>query len=172
MYEVFVPKEKRTKLEPSGKKGTFVGYNETSKAYKIYIPGQHQIEVSRDVTFDEEVTFRRSRESHMEIDSEEQEAPKDENTDPSNPVVHPLDYQGESVEPVNLPRDVALTRKRRTWLRDTLQDVEEHATPSGAFRESKRPQRFSSYMALISHIIDSELPVMRRQQANMFGRMP
>jgi hypothetical protein len=71
MYEVFVPKEKRTKLEPSGKKGTFVGYNETSKAYKIYIPGQRQIEVSRDVTFDEEVAFRRSRESHMEIDSEE-----------------------------------------------------------------------------------------------------
>jgi hypothetical protein len=38
MY-IHVPKEKRTKLEPSGKKGTFVGYNETSKAYRIYIPG-------------------------------------------------------------------------------------------------------------------------------------
>jgi transposase InsO family protein len=35
---IHVPKEKRTKLEPSGKKGTFVGYSETSKAYKIYIP--------------------------------------------------------------------------------------------------------------------------------------
>jgi hypothetical protein len=74
---IHVPKEKRTKLEPSGKKGTFVGYNETSKAYRIYIPGQRQIEVSRDVTFDEDTTFRRSRESHMEIDSEEQEALKD-----------------------------------------------------------------------------------------------
>jgi hypothetical protein len=28
-----VPKEKKTKLEPSGKKGTFVGYSETSKSY-------------------------------------------------------------------------------------------------------------------------------------------
>jgi hypothetical protein len=37
---IHVPKEKRTKLEPSGKKGTFVGYSETSKAYKIYIPEQ------------------------------------------------------------------------------------------------------------------------------------
>ena len=36
---VHVPKEKRTKLEPSGKKGIFVGYSETSKAYRIYIPG-------------------------------------------------------------------------------------------------------------------------------------
>jgi hypothetical protein len=28
-----VPKEKRTKLDPSGRKGTFVGYSESSKAY-------------------------------------------------------------------------------------------------------------------------------------------
>jgi hypothetical protein len=32
---IHVPKEKRTKLEPSGKKGTFVGYSETLKAYII-----------------------------------------------------------------------------------------------------------------------------------------
>ena len=37
---VDVSKEKRTKMEPSGKKGIFVGYNETSKAYRIYAPGQ------------------------------------------------------------------------------------------------------------------------------------
>jgi transposase InsO family protein len=48
-----VPKEKRSKLEPSGRKGTFVGYSESSKAYQIYIPGQRQIEVRRDVTFEE-----------------------------------------------------------------------------------------------------------------------
>jgi len=36
---VHVPKDKRTKLDPSGKKGTFVGYNDTSKAYKVYILG-------------------------------------------------------------------------------------------------------------------------------------
>ena len=33
-----VPKEKRTKLDPTAKKGNFVGYSETSKAYRIYIP--------------------------------------------------------------------------------------------------------------------------------------
>jgi hypothetical protein len=38
-------------MEPSGKKGIFVGYNETSKGYIIYVPGQRNIEVSRDVTF-------------------------------------------------------------------------------------------------------------------------
>lgn len=34
-----VLKEKRRKLDASGKKGTFVGYSETSKAYRIYVPG-------------------------------------------------------------------------------------------------------------------------------------
>ncbi|MCY6524914.1 hypothetical protein, partial [Actinobacillus pleuropneumoniae] len=34
-----VSKEKRSKLEASGKKGTFVGYSETSKAYIIYVAG-------------------------------------------------------------------------------------------------------------------------------------
>jgi hypothetical protein len=64
---IHVPKEKRTKLYPLGRKGTFVGYNESSKAYQIYIPGQRQIEVSRDATFEEEVSFRRYRISHMDI---------------------------------------------------------------------------------------------------------
>jgi hypothetical protein len=66
-----VPKEKRTKLDPSGRKGIFVRYNETSKAYRIYVPGQRQIEVSRDVTFDEDEVFGRYRESHLDEDREE-----------------------------------------------------------------------------------------------------
>jgi hypothetical protein len=37
---IHVPKEKRTKLKPSGKKGVFLGYSETWKAYHVYIPGQ------------------------------------------------------------------------------------------------------------------------------------
>ena len=36
---VHVPKEKRSKLESSGKKGIFVGYGESSKAYRVYSPG-------------------------------------------------------------------------------------------------------------------------------------
>jgi hypothetical protein len=53
---IHIPKEKRNKLEPSGKKGIFVGYCEVSKAFRIYIPGHRHIEISRDVTFDEEAS--------------------------------------------------------------------------------------------------------------------
>ena len=37
MY-IHIPREKRTKLDPSRKKGIFVGYSEISKAYRIYFP--------------------------------------------------------------------------------------------------------------------------------------
>jgi hypothetical protein len=30
---IHIPKEKRTKIEPSGRKGTFVGYSQSSKSY-------------------------------------------------------------------------------------------------------------------------------------------
>jgi hypothetical protein len=56
-----------------------VGYSETSKAYQIYVPGKKFIEVSRDVTFHEEATFRCSRE--IPCDTEEQEAPSPEPSD-------------------------------------------------------------------------------------------
>ena len=36
---IHIPKEKRTKLDPSGKKGIFVGYSKSSKAYRIYFLG-------------------------------------------------------------------------------------------------------------------------------------
>ena len=41
-----IPKENRMKMEPSGKKGSFVGYIETSKAFQIYVPGEIHVEVS------------------------------------------------------------------------------------------------------------------------------
>jgi hypothetical protein len=43
---VHIPSEKRTKLEPSSEKGIFVGYSETSKAYRVYIPRQRKVAVS------------------------------------------------------------------------------------------------------------------------------
>ena len=57
---IHVPKKKRKNMEPSGKKGGFLGYTKNFEAYKIYVPGQRKIEVSRDVTFHEEATFKKS----------------------------------------------------------------------------------------------------------------
>ena len=71
---IHIPREERLKLDPLEKKGLFVGYSEESKAYRIYIPGYSQIELSRDVTFDEDSTFRKLRKNKE--DEEEHETPK------------------------------------------------------------------------------------------------
>ena len=59
-----------TKLETSNEKGLLVGYNETSKAYKVYIPTCKRIIVSRDVQFDEDRALRRS----LDLPAEQQPA--------------------------------------------------------------------------------------------------
>jgi hypothetical protein len=58
----FIPKELRKKMEPTAEKGIFVGYNEVSKAYRIYIPALKRVVVRRDVKFEEQKAFERSRE--------------------------------------------------------------------------------------------------------------
>ena len=66
-----VPSEKRTKLEPTAEKGIFVGYDETSKAFRIYLPSQRKVVVRREVKFEQEWAFRKSR----ELEQREQQVP-------------------------------------------------------------------------------------------------
>ena len=37
-----------TKLEPTAERGIFVGYDETSKAFRIYLPSQRKVVVRRE----------------------------------------------------------------------------------------------------------------------------
>ena len=122
---VHVPRERRTKLDPSGRKGVFVGYSETAKAYRIYIPRQRKIELSRDVTFEEDITYRRSR--HVESDSDEQEAPQEVLASPSPTIEREPMGEDDSVhltDPLDsfildsIPRDVAEMGKKRkpSWV--------------------------------------------------------
>ena len=69
---VHIPKEKRAKLDPSGKKGIFVGYCEVSKALRIYIPGYHHIDINKYVTFHEDATLKRSIKCQLEEIYEEE----------------------------------------------------------------------------------------------------
>jgi len=58
----YIPKEQRTKLKPMAEKGIFMGYNETSKAYRIFIPSKWRVVIRRDVKFEEERAYWRSQE--------------------------------------------------------------------------------------------------------------
>jgi hypothetical protein len=100
---IHVPKEKRTKMEPSGKKGVFVGYSENSKAYRIYVPGQRKIEVSRDVTFHEEAAFKKSRELQQESEAVQPDSPSSENEESDDQREEPCEGpSNEPLEPVEV----------------------------------------------------------------------
>ena len=52
-----VPKEKRAKWDPKTKGGFLVGYAQEGGAYKMYDPKEKRIFISRDVSFNESVTY-------------------------------------------------------------------------------------------------------------------
>ena len=57
-----------------------------------------------------------------------------------------------SIDP---PKEVSLKRKP-AWAHELIQDAKRYGAPEGSLRESKRPRIYSSYMALLSDIIDAE----------------
>jgi hypothetical protein len=148
-----IPKDKRNKLEPSGKKGIFMGYSDSSKSYRIYIPEQHKIEVRRDVTFNERMALRKSIEEIIE--EEELEEPNEENTENK---INEKDQPDDPMEPCEKIDSyiISKTKKRPAWLEATIQDAETLKVPKGTFNKSKRPKRFSSYATYMTELLDEE----------------
>jgi hypothetical protein len=153
---IHISKDKRKKLEPSGKKGIFVGYSESSKAHIIYILEQHKVEVRRDVILNEKMAFKKSieesieEEEYEEIKEENTYLPKSQNEEPEQ-LDHPM-QPCEPIESVTVPK----TRKHPTWLEATLQEAERLKAPSSTFRERKNPKRFFSYATCMTKLINEE----------------
>jgi hypothetical protein len=127
------------------------------------------------VTFDEDEAFKRSRESHMDEDQEDREAQRDACMVDSTLQEHIIKDQDEIVEPerpIDPPKEATVSCKRPAWLWNTLQEIEGHATPKGSFRESKRPHKVSSYVALIRKIIDSKPSTFEEVVSSKYGSMP
>jgi U3 small nucleolar RNA-associated protein 14 len=118
---------------PSGKKGIFVGYCEVSKAFKIYIPGHCHIEISRDVTFDEEAALKKSRRFQLEEVYEEEpvnprtreslrEVPKA--AEPIREVIASPDEetpQDHDITEVQEPPQMTFSHKRNSsWARELI----------------------------------------------------
>ena len=57
--------------------------------------------------------------------------------------------------PLDPPKEVSHKRKL-AWACELIQNVEIYGAPEGSPRERKRPRIYSSYMALLSDIIDVE----------------
>ena len=114
-----MPKEKRSKLDASKKKGMSVGYSETSKTYRIYVPSQREVEICHDVAFDEDAALKKMRNlSSSKEDKEDEEAGKLEES--KDELM--LDVEGP-MDPIDPPPSNNI---RPSWIRDTLADAERH----------------------------------------------
>jgi hypothetical protein len=156
---VHIPKEKRNKLDPSGKKGIFVGYCEVSKAFRFYIPGYHHIEMNRDVTFDEDAALKKSiRYQLEEVYEEEPVAPRV--AEPVREVIASPDEEiledHDIVESQEPPQMTISRKKKPSWARELIQDGEKYGVPEGTMRLVKKPEPFSSYMALMCDLLEKE----------------
>jgi hypothetical protein len=164
---IHIPKEKRNKLKPSGKKGIFVGYCEVSKAFRIYIPGHRHVEISRDVTFDEDAVLKKSRRCQLEEVYEEEpviprtterEVPKAAEPmreDVISPDEEIPEYH-DIVEFQEPPQMTILHKRKPAWARELIQDGEKYGVPQGTTRQVKRPKSFSSYTALMCDLLEKE----------------
>jgi hypothetical protein len=130
-----------------------VGYSDSSKAYRIYILEQHKIEVSRYITFNEKMAFKKSIEETIEeeeIEELNKESIENEN-DEKELLDHPMD-PCENTDSDIVPK----TKKRPAWLEATLQYAERLKVPEGTFKKSKIPKRFSSYATYMMKLLDEE----------------
>jgi hypothetical protein len=166
---IHIPKEKRNKLEPSRKKGIFVGYCEVYKAFRIYIHGHRHIEINRDVTFDEEATLKKSRRCQLEeVYVEEPVNPRTTESvrevprtaEPVREVVTSLDEEtpkDHDITKVQEPPQMTFSHKRKSaWARELIQDGEKYGVLEGTTRQVKRPKPFSNYTSLMCNLLDEE----------------
>jgi hypothetical protein len=129
-------------LEHLGKKGIFVGFCEVSKAFRIYIPSHHHIEINRDVTFDEDVVLKKWRRCHLEEVYEEEhvatrvaesvrEIPRA--AKPVREVVTSLDeeiLEYHDIIEIQEPPQMTISHKRMpSWDRDIIQYGEKYGVP-------------------------------------------
>ena len=79
-----------------------MGYSESSKDYRIYFPGFKKIDNSRDVTFDEDSAYIKSRKKPIEK-PEETEAPRIHDTTMNEETQEQDQEFEEPQEPVDPP---------------------------------------------------------------------
>ena len=97
-------------MDASRKKGILVGYCEVSKSLRIYILGFHRIDISRDITFDEETALKKYKRHQLEQVHEEYVPPRRTKDEPTYERIA-LEYH-DMIEPQEPPTmDISRERK-------------------------------------------------------------
>eukprot|EP00253_Pinus_taeda_P029075 PITA_29075 len=113
-----------------------------------------EVEISHDVTFDEDSTLRKVRDLLIPRKDNNDDDPGKKDEPLSD---DPMPDAEDLMDPIDPPpSDLCTSRKRPVWLKDTLQDVEKHIALRGKFHESKKPNRDQGYLASMSTIVQSK----------------
>lgn len=81
---VYVPKQRKRKLDSKTKQTILVGYQEEFNNYRLYDPQTKRISISRDVTFNEETIVKATQktgELSLKFDSNNEEEPEEINNE-------------------------------------------------------------------------------------------
>ena len=123
-----------------------MGYSETSKGYKIYFPGYKNIDISRNVTFDEDTSYNKYKKIPAE-EPEEAEAPKIHDTTMNEENQEEDQEFEEPQEPVDPPQEKNPHLKRRpAWVHEIIQGAERYGASEETHRGRKRTRSCSSYV--------------------------
>ena len=92
-----------------------MGYFESLKVYRIYFQGFKKIDISRDVTFDEDLAYSKSIKRPTE-DPEESEAPRIHDTTMNEETQEEDQEFEEPQEPVDPPQEKKPHKRKPAWV--------------------------------------------------------
>ena len=92
-----------------------MGYFESSKDYIIYFPGFKNIDIRRDVTFNEDSSYKKSRKRPVE-EPEETEAPRIHDTTMTEEYQEEYREIEEPQEPIDPPQENNPHKTKPAWV--------------------------------------------------------
>ena len=127
------------------------------KAYIIYFLGYKNIDISKDVTFDEGIAYSKSRKRPAEEPEEvKAEVPRIHDTIMDKEAQEEDREFEEPQIPVDPPLEKNPHKRKTTWVREFIQGAERYGAPEENHRERKRTRSSSEYVALLCDFIDKE----------------
>eukprot|EP00253_Pinus_taeda_P016551 PITA_16551 len=110
------------------------------------------MEISHNVTFDEDAALGKIR--NLLIPRKDKEANTGNQIELQDEPMPDVEGPMDLIDPA--PHEPSSSKRRPSWLRETLEDDERHIAPRGTFYESKKPNRYQGYLIAMSTIIETE----------------
>ncbi|KAG2855670.1 hypothetical protein PC114_g28584 [Phytophthora cactorum] len=117
---ILTPKEKRLKWDPKARTGLFLGYEEVSKAYRLYDIEAGQVVISRDVNFDESTFGLSPTISDEDVDDLDFESLDIDNDEDRELCVIDLDWKKQVRRTTPLRTEQTQTKKKSMEMKMTI----------------------------------------------------